>query len=391
MSNSELFLAAMLVIFVVPYAVWFVLKPLQHAVPLAIVQIVGGVLLGPGILGAVAPEFFDALFTPDVTQMLGAIAMWAVMLFVFLAGIELDLSQAWARRWETSVTASLALVVPLMAGAGVALGLGFMNVPWQGLRAQDWQFILGIGMACAVTALPILVLLLDELHILDKPLGQRVLRYASLDDVAIWAVLAIILMDWQRLGRQFVFVLMFASVAAVLRKVMRGCNARDRWFLAVVWLLATACAADWCGLHYMVGAFLAGVVLDRHWFETQRLREFRNTVLMVLMPVFFLSTGLRTSWNMGGLATVATALLLLVAAVGGKLLGLHLAGRILRWPPREAMTIGWLLQTKALIMIIFVNILLDRGIITQEAFTALLIMAVASTVLTVPIVRWRLQ
>src|SRR3546814_870687 len=112
--------------------------------------------------------------------------------------------------------------------------------------------------------------------------------------------------------------------------------------------------------------------------------RFRGVVLLTMMPVFFLSTGLRTQWEGGGMAVFAAAALLLVAAVAGKLLGLRLAGWILGWQRGEAALIGWLLQTKALIMIIFANILLDKAIITSTAFTALLLMAVGSTMLTVP-------
>lgn len=393
MTQTELFLAAMLVIFVAPYVAWRLLGVVagwQQAVPLAIVQIVGGVVLGPGVLGAAAPEFHAALFTAGTTQMLAAVAMWAVMLFVFLAGVELDPAKAWEKRRETGITAGFALIVPLTASAVVAIVLQNMGVVWRGPQAAGWQAILGIGMACAVTALPILVLLLDELRILEQPLGQRVLRYASIDDVAIWAVLSAILLDWHRLGRQAIFIAGFAIFAWALRKLILRLDERDRWFVALVWLLAAALAADWCGLHYMVGAFLAGAAMDSQWFDRQRFLQFRNTVLVALMPVFFLSTGLRTSWDMGGATTLAVAAALLAAAIGGKVAGVHLAGRLLGWSRGEAWIIGWLLQTKALIMIIFVNILLDRALITSEAFTALLLMAVASTVLTVPVVRPRL-
>ena len=106
----------------------------------------------------------------------------------------------------------------------------------------------------------------------------------------------------------------------------------------------------------------------------------------VVMPVFFLSTGLRTNWNVGGAAVSMAAGVLLVASVAGKLFGMTIAGRILKWQPGEGALIGWLLQTKALIMIIFANVLLDKQIITNETFTALLLMAVASTMLTVPVV-----
>ena len=109
-----------------------------------------------------------------------------------------------------------------------------------------------------------------------------------------------------------------------------------------------------------------------------------------MMPLFFLSTGLRTAWSVGGEVVFIAAAVLLVASVTGKLVGVHLAGRILKWQPFEASIIGWLLQTKALIMIIFANVLLDKHIITSETFTALLLMAVASTMLTIPVVAPRL-
>ena len=117
----------------------------------------------------------------------------------------------------------------------------------------------------------------------------------------------------------------------------------------------------------------------------------RHHVLLVAMPVFFLSTGLRTNWALGGAAVFIAAGVLLVASVSGKLLGTHVAGKILKWEAGEGSLIGWLLQTKALIMIIFVNILLDKSIITSETFTALLLMAVASTMLTVPVVSPKLE
>ena len=136
----------------------------------------------------------------------------------------------------------------------------------------------------------------------------------------------------------------------------------------------------------MVGAFLAGAIMESDWFDQGRMDLLRHHVLLVMMPVFFLSTGLRTNWSMGGEAVFVAAGLLLMASVAGKLIGVHAAGRILEWAPGEASIIGWLLQTKALIMIIFANILLDKQIITSEAFTALLLMAIASTMLTVPVV-----
>ncbi|MES2024484.1 MAG: cation:proton antiporter [Pseudomonadota bacterium] len=389
MSTTEIFLIAMLIIFSVPYLIWRIGKTDYYA-PLVVVQIIAGILLGPGILGAAFPDYYKFVFTPAVIQSLNGVAWWAVMLFVMIAGIELDLKKAWEHRRESCITAGLALGSPLLFGCVAAAGM-LMYSGWIGPQAMTWQFILGVGMACAVTALPILILLMEKLEILRQPIGQRILRYASLDDIAIWGVLAIILLDWTRVGRQVGFLIAFTVATFLFRKIMVCLQERDRWYVSLIWLAACAFAADWAGLHFMVGAFLAGAVMDADWFDQEKMDLLRHHVLLTIMPVFFLSTGLRTNWDVGGVMVFAAAAILLVASVAGKLAGIHAAGKILKWEKGEASIIGWLLQTKALIMIIFVNILLDKGIITSETFTALLLMAIASTMLTVPMVYPKLQ
>lgn len=388
MNTTEVFLIAMTIIFTVPYLIWR-LGRTDYWAPLVVVQILTGIVLGPGVLGRAFPDYYQFVFSAPVVQSLNGVAWWAVMLFVWIAGIELDLKKAWIHRVESGITAGLALGTPLIAGSLV--GLGLLGGGWMGAKAETWQFVLGVGMSCAVTALPILILLMEKLEILRQPLGQRILRYASLDDIAIWGVLALILMDWTRVGRQGLFLLAFAVATWGLRALMRRLPERDRWFVSLIWLAIVSFGADWSGLHFMVGAFLAGAVMDADWFNQDHMDLLRHHVLMVLMPVFFLSTGLRTNWQMGGYAVFGVAALLLAASVAGKLLGLRIAGRILRWPAGEAGIIGWLLQTKALIMIIFANVLLDKQIITAETFTALLLMAVGSTMLTVPVVAPRLR
>jgi Kef-type K+ transport system membrane component KefB len=278
MNLTEIYLIALTIIFAVPWLVWRVFRT-DYWAPLVVVQIVGGILLGPGVLGAVFPDYCAFVFKPDVITALNGVAWWAVMLFVFVAVIELDLSQTWKHRGETGLTAGLAIGVPLIAGS-LAAAVILQYPGWREPNGAYWQALLGIGMACAVTALPILVLLMEKLGILREQLGQSILRrYASLDDTAIWGVLALILLDWERIGRQAVFLVGFTLSAMAVGWLMQRLSESDRW------------------------------------------------------------------------------------AVG---------------------LIGWLLQTKALIMIIFANILLDKQVITPTTFTALLLMAVGSTILTKP-------
>ena len=152
-TTTELFLVAMVVIFAVPYLVWRVFRT-DYWAPLVVVQIIAGILLGPGVLGKALPELHATLFNRDVILALNGVAWWAVMLFVMIAGIELDVRKAWASRRDTGVTAGLALGLPLVAGAAVAaVMLGFTG--WIGDQSQPWQFVAGIGMACAVTGIRI--------------------------------------------------------------------------------------------------------------------------------------------------------------------------------------------------------------------------------------------
>lgn len=390
MTTTEIFLIAMVIILGVPFAIWR-LGRTEYYAPLVVIQIITGILLGPGLLGALFPSYHRFIFNPQVTLALNGIGWWSVMIFVWVAGLELDLAKAWRYKRESGITASLAFGMPLIFGCATAVALMAWKGGWLGTGGERWQFILGIGMSCSVTALPILILLMEKLEILRQPIGARILRYASIDDVFIWALLGLVLMDWARLGRQAIFLGGFAVVSLAFRRLMISLRASDRWFVSLVWLGVVGFAADWCGMHFMVGAFLAGLIMDAAWFDEKELDGLRRFVLLTGMPVFFLSTGLRTNWQVGGLQVFVAAIALLGASVAGKMVGVQFAGRILNWEKGEATLIGWLLQTKALIMIIFANVLLDRQIISSETFTALLVMAVLSTMLTVPMVVPRLK
>ncbi|MFN7386828.1 MAG: cation:proton antiporter, partial [Lysobacteraceae bacterium] len=314
------YLLALLLIFALPWLAWRLFRT-DDVAPLPVVQIVAGILFGPAIAGALLPAAHDAVFQPAVIANLNGIAFWAVIVFLWLAGIELDLKKAWSGRRETAVTAGFALAMPLAMGAATA----HLLLQWQpgliGPKAEEWQFVAGVGMGCAVTALPILMLLMEKIGILRTALGQRVLRYASLDDIAIWIVLALILVDGDRLLHQIGFLAAFAVLAPLVRRGLARVGEFDRWALGLMWLLACALGSDAAGLHFMVGAVLAGVIIDRHWFAEERFDLVRNTVLVFMMPVFFLSTGLRTEWDAGGSAVFIAAGVLLVASVMGKRLG----------------------------------------------------------------------
>lgn len=384
-NPSEAFFIALLVIFAFPYLVWRLLKTDDYA-PLVVVQIISGICLGPSIIGGVFESQYQAIFTDDVVKYLSGIAKLGVVLFVWTAGVELSLKEFVKTKKETASTAACALFAPLIFGVITAYGIHMFD-GWVGVNAANWQFIFGVGMATAVTALPILVLLLEKLNLFSQELGKRVLRYASLDDIAIWSVLAIILLDFERIVRQIVFLCVYILASIAIRKFLtRLNNKRDLWAFSLAWVCLICYLADWSGLHYMIGGFLAGVILDKELFDEEDFLSFRNNVLMVLMPVFFLTTGLRTDWGGSSFSVFLVAVILLISSVSGKVGGVYIASKLNKWKPKEFLTVGFLLQTKALIEIIFCTILLDKGVISPQMFTSLVIMAVLSTMITYPVV-----
>lgn len=387
-SATENYLLILLGIFLVPYLIWRLFRTDKHA-PLVVVQIVAGICFGPGIFGNYFPDLYSDVFSPDTVKMMSGVATWAVVLFVATAGIEINLSEA-RRNWkETITTASSALFTPLIVGIPLMVALSFGD-RWMGEDAQQWQFVLAAGMALSVTALPILVLLLDRMSLLKTDIGVRCLRYASFDDVAIWTVFAIIMLDWDKVTRQIVFLTLYIFAASLIRKYAYKVSQQDRMPIFLAWVVFCALFADWAGLHYIVGGFLAGLILDDEWFGKEAVVQFRNYVLLLIMPIFFLSTGLRTEWELNNPIVIGLAVVLFCVQAFGKILGIRIAAIVNKWDKKEATTIGWLLQTKALIEIIFCTMMLDKGIISAQMFTALLFMAIFSTVATTPVVTRRL-
>ena len=153
MNVVEKTLLAMAIILAVPWLLWRLGRTDRWA-PLVVVQILTGIVLGPGLLGAVWPGLHSWLFEPQVVAYLSGIAIWGVMLFVWIAGIELDLHQVWRQRRDTLTTVALATSLPLLAGALVAAGMVWHGPGWLGATGTPWQFAAAIGMACGVTALP---------------------------------------------------------------------------------------------------------------------------------------------------------------------------------------------------------------------------------------------
>ena len=191
-SPTEYYLLIILGIFTIPYLIWKICKTDKYA-PLVVVQIVCGVIFGPGIFGYFFPNQYSSIFTPDTTKFMTGVATWAVVMFVATAGVEVNLKAAKEDWKETVSTSALALLTPLIVSLPLAYFLSSSS-RWIGEDSQRWQFSLSTGMSLSITALPILIILLEKMNILKQEIGIRCLRYASFDDIALWTVFALILL-----------------------------------------------------------------------------------------------------------------------------------------------------------------------------------------------------
>lgn len=388
-SPTEYYLLIILGIFTIPYLIWKICKTDKYA-PLVVVQIVCGVIFGPGIFGYFFPNQYSSIFTPDTTKFMTGVATWAVVMFVATAGVEVNLKAAKEDWKETFSTAALALFTPLIVSLPLAYFLSSSS-RWIGEDSQRWQFSLSTGMSLSITALPILIILLEKMNILKQEIGIRCLRYASFDDIAIWTVFALILLEWDKVLKQTIFLSLYILISLGIRKFSHLVNQQDRLPFLLMWVAVCSLAADWSGLHYIVGGFIAGLVINEDWLGEETVVQFRKYVLLLMMPIFFLSTGLRTDWELKNPIVIGLAVVLFVVQAFGKMLGVKISAIINGWNKKDATTIGWLLQTKALIEIIFCTVMLDKGIISAQMFTALLFMAIFSTIATTPIVTRRLK
>ena len=362
--------------------------------PGVIGEIVAGVTLGPTILGALPGDPAAELFPPEALEVLEAIGQLGLALFMFQIGWELDL-QLVRRRERAAMLISIAsVVVPFALGLGLATYLH----PRYAADVPFWPFALFIGAALSLTAFPVLARLLAQLRMSQTPTGSLVLSAAAVDDVLGWTALAIALAvlssggpwDYVRIVLETAILVLFvayflrplfARLAHAASPVSQG--------LIVPLALGTAYATDAIGIHFVFGAFLAGVAMPRPQRESAA-EGTRQTILVtasLLVPIYFVGSGMAV--DIPGLdpGDAGVFLLILGAACVGKFAGALAGGRIAGVRGREAVAIAVLLNTRGLIEIVLLTVGRDAGLIDDRLFTLFALMAIATTLATAPILR----
>lgn len=371
--------------------------------PQVIGEIVSGILLGPSLLGWLAPDVSTALFPSDSLGPLNTLGQIGAILFIFFVGLRLNLANIRACGRSVLVIALGSIVVPMIFGTGLAIYL-YPSLSDTGVTPT--VFALFTGVAMTVTALPVLARILEESRLSKTPIGTIALAIASVKDVTAWGLLAgvmalqtkttspgTLLLALLATGL-FVYVMLTLAPRAfdLLEKNYRHRGHLTNGALALI-LLAIAGSAwmtEWFGVHALFGAFLAGVALPKTPdFVSDLSAKFEGVTTAVLLPIFFASTGLRTSFGLiqGTDLWVSFSLILLVA-VAGMWGGTALAARWTGMSWSESNAIGILMNTRGLMEIVILTIGLDIGAISSAMYGLMLLMAITTTCMTSPLLRW---
>ncbi|MCY0858137.1 cation:proton antiporter [Cupriavidus sp. D39] len=396
MNPVSLFFAQACLVVGTPFLLWRGLR-IGSIVPLVAMQIVGGILLGPSLLGALWPQGWQALFGPAQLAALSGLQWLAVVLFAFLSGLHIGGAQQQGMRRIAMAAALGSVLGPFALGTAAGAWLAYATPGAVGQAASAWQFAFAVGVSMAVTALPVLGAILREMKLSDSVPGQLALGCAAFSDAAIWLVLSAILASAGRsssydflrlalLGLAYVGAMLWLVRPLLARMLPRMAAVDARLALVAVLIFGSALISESIGLHYILGGFLAGVVLPSDAAGELR-RQLEPATVVVLMPFFFLMTGLRTDIAMGGQETLLEFGLCTVVAVASKVVGTALPARLAGLPRREAWMLGALVQTKGLMEVVVLGILLEAGLIGMTAFSGLLLMALATTVLAKPLTR----
>jgi Kef-type K+ transport system membrane component KefB len=368
--------------------------------PRVIGEVVAGLVLGPSLLGAISANLQATLFPTDTLSALGVVANLGLIFYMFLVGLEVDRGQLKGRVAQATAISNASVALPMLLGIAVALPLYKLVGP----NKKFVAFAIFMGVSMSITAFPVLARILAERRMLKQPVGALAIACAAIDDVTAWFLIALALTIAvsgtfgdvaKTIGEAVGFTLIMVLV--VRRILVRMATAFDEvgrmpsgWFAAIVILvLVSAYITETINIAFIFGGFVMGMIMPRHARLNEEVtRRIDDFVVTLLLPVFFVYTGLRTNI---GLLDRPELWLITLALIGiailGKLAGAALAAKVSGYNWRASAVIGTLMNTRGLTELIVLNLALDAGAISNTLFAMLVIMAVVTTVMTGPLLK----
>jgi Kef-type K+ transport system membrane component KefB len=365
--------------------------------PPVIGEVVAGIILGPSVLGS---QVSGWVLPPSVAPYLGTVAQLGVVLYMFMVGIELDPSLLKSRGYIVLATSHASIVLPFVLGVGSALALYPVLAPG---NVGFTSFSLFMGAAMSITAFPVLARILSDYRLTRTKLGVLSLSSAALNDFTAWCLLAFVVGVVKAqagsgvlvtLGALVYIAVMFLLVRPLLVHLVRRWDRSEhhnRLFAVLfVLLLASATATEAIGIHAIFGAFVAGAVIPHDSEAARELsRQLRGVVSIVLLPAFFAFAGMRTRIDLLSDGSVWLLFaLVLVAAIAGKFGGAYAASRATGLSRRGATMLGVLMNTRGLMELIVLSVGLDLGVVGPKLYALMVLMALATTAITSPALRW---
>jgi Kef-type K+ transport system membrane component KefB len=383
--NGRVLLAVGMIVVGVRVVGWLMARLGQ---PPVLGEIVAGIVLGPSVLGLLAPEVEGYLFPQQVIAAMRILAEFGLILFVFLIGLEMDLSPLRGQGRRVVLISQTSILFPVMLAVPLALVL----YPAWGAGVSRLGFTLFFATALSITAFPVLARLLRETGLFRTRIGVMCLLCAAVNDAMAWCLLAVVVAVVNASGPAEVIrtILCTGALVGAMLVALRPALARladpPLWSVLAV-LVFSAWATDKIGVNAVFGAFLAGSIMPRaaHWRHVVQER-LEDVVSSLLLPIFFVLVGLSTRVDqLTSASSWLVVLLIMAVAITGKLGGSAAAARLTGESWTHAVTIGVLMNTRGLTEIVVLSVGLQLGLITPAVFTMLVIMALVTTVMAAPV------
>lgn len=374
--------------------------------PAVVGELIAGIMIGPTVLGMIEPLWFETLFPPSATSgvVLAGFVQVAVVMLLFIAGLEVDLHIVWQQGRQSILTSLFGLVVPFLFG----FTLPYLFPDFFGLADKEAKlvFSLFMGTAMAISALPVIVRILMDLNLFKSRMGLLVVASAMIDDVIGWIIFSAILGMIGKGGGGMSFtntilltisftVIMLTLGRGLLNRILPWINKKMAWPGGVLSFSLALCFlgaafTEYIGIHAIFGAFIMGVAFGDSVHFSERAKEIVHQFINnVFAPLFFVSIGLRVNFITN--FDVGLTIIIVVIAFAGKIIGSGLGTRLGGFTWRESMAAGFGMNARGAMEIILGLIALENGLINEKVFVSLVIMALITSMTSGPLMKWVLK